>query len=99
MSKNMITNKSRVWDRKFWGIRFTSVSVVERPMILGALWDDRVGSTRRYPGEPLRPLLFETRADARAWATMERGKYRHRADCCGDWRFTPVRVTETVGED
>lgn len=84
----MTVKNIRVWDRKQWGVVFTSPR--SKPMLLGALWDN---NTRRdfYEGESTRVLLFSTRKAARKWCATKK------ANCTVDgWRFSPVRVRELV---
>lgn len=65
----------------------------DRPesMILGTQWHKL--EPRRYDGEPTRALLFTTRKAARDWsrqATLKHAKHSP------DWKFKPVRVSETL---
>lgn len=87
----------RWWRTTRWGVLFYNNDKRDRPMLLGAAWDTgAMLAGNRYAGEPLRPLLFVTRADARAWCSNQHNKYLGRNDCCARWRFRPVRVTESV---
>jgi hypothetical protein len=86
------------WDRKLWGIHFQG-SLKEPPRLIGAAWDDKARmAPSYYLGEPTRALLFQTRSHARAWCDARHAEYmRYDADhVCRRWRFTPVRVRETV---
>lgn len=67
----------------------------DKPMLLGSTWHE-LGRVVKYMGEPTRALLFQTREDARAWCRDKMRRYAGRSDCCGQWRFRPVRVIETV---
>lgn len=83
------------WRKELWGVEFKGSIEDDQPMLLGAVWHS-LGRLVKYAGEPSRALLFETRDDARAWCREQRQKNAGRTDCCGQWRFTPVRVVETV---
>src|SRR3990167_7561463 len=86
----------RPWDRLLWGVEFYSVGDPprDRLTILGTGWSHvRAGD---YAGEPTRPLLFMTRADARHWCAKKLATYAGRTDRRAAWRFRPIRVRETV---
>ena len=83
------------WDRKLWGIKFQSGQT--RPLLLGGLWDDRLKDRNFYLDEPTRPILFTTRHSAREWCRIQRAKYKGNASL-QEWKFSPVRVRETVKE-
>lgn len=77
----------RAWDRLLWGVEFRSGGAVEVPMIIGNLWARDFGG-EPYPGEPTRPLLFCTRAQARTWCaeTLRKWRYnRHAEDSVMRW--------------
>lgn len=80
--------KTLQWDRLLWGIAFTPELEGDRPMLIGDRWDDH---TRKpfFRGEPTRTLLFDTRADARAWIAGRKGSW-------GWTRYRVVRVRELV---
>lgn len=86
-----------VWNRKFWGVEFSSSGdkLGDKPMLLGIGWHE-VRDNPRYAGEPTRPLLFTTRTLARAWCKKQMEKYKDRNDVCKYWRFRPVRVRELI---
>jgi len=81
-----------IWDHLRWGIEFRSLD--GKPELIGSLWLNH--TPRPYDGEPRRALLFTTRAKARAYCAENHARYAGRPDCCGQWRFRPVRVRETV---
>lgn len=83
------------WRKKLWGVEFKGSIDDDKPMLLGSAWH-ALGRSVKYAGEPTRALLFETREDVRAWCREQRQKNAGRADCCGQWRFRPVKVIETV---
>lgn len=84
--------KPNPWDRRMWGvaIHFHDDS---SPRLIGSLWDQELCDRYHYAGEPTRPLLFKTRAQARAWC-------RRNMDGWGPgrptWALRPVRVRETI---
>lgn len=84
----MTARKLRIWDGLYWGIILVG-SKPDRDMLLGEGWDS--SRPRQYAREPLRPLLFETRAAARKWA-KERNA---RPSLFGD-RFRVIRVRQVV---
>lgn len=88
------------WHRLLWGIEHYSVAPSdERVMLLGAGWMKETRISRpAYYGEPLRALLFTTRAAARAWCAAENARYRAYPEghICRDWRVRVVRVVERV---
>ena len=86
---------SRLWDRLLWGVMFTGASK-SKPFLLGDLWDDTDRMVKAHEGCPTRTLLFQTRAQARAWCDAQHAKYLHHYDFCRKWRFRPVRVRERV---
>jgi hypothetical protein len=82
----------RVWNRKLWGVVFTSAG--DNGVLIGTAWHGHYDV--RYKDEPTRALLFDTRRSARNWCKAEQAKYATRSDTCGTWRFRPVRVQELV---
>lgn len=82
------------WDRKMWGVTFTGDKVEK--MLIGTMWDSNVSKANARAGEPTRALLFTTRALARDWCRAKMQQYEGRTDCCATWKFSPVRVRETV---
>lgn len=84
------------WDRKLWAIEFSTNAdnLGDQPKLIGGNWHE--ANTPRYVGEPSRPVLFTTRALARAWCKEKMAKYSDRDDSCKHWRFRPVRVREVV---
>lgn len=93
-----LQQRVRRWDRKLWGVEFTSSRTDDAPMLIGRLWATEWASSNPYPGEPTRALLFTTRELARQWcaATMEMWRKGQRDDCVSRWRVRAVRVRETV---
>lgn len=88
---------AKPWARRLWGVEFRGSDPRLRPHLLGTAWlTNRSPSGDFYPGEPTRPLLFTTRAAARAWCDAKQSAYAQDHDRCADWRFRPVRVLETV---
>ncbi len=85
--KGPIDTSREPWNGLLWGIRSGATSGV-----LGRGWTE---SKPHHDGEPYRALLFNTRREARDWC---RAKREQRASNCEHWRFTPVRVRETVVE-
>lgn len=83
------------WNRRLWGVLFHSGSVCA-PHLLGAIWDDDLRARAYYPGEPTRPLLFQTRAQARAWCRPRMQEWRARKDLVARWTVRPVAVREII---
>ena len=81
------------WDRWLWGIEFIDGDG-EKLTLIGMGWSSMTRAF--YAGEPSHPILFTTRATARAWCAKKQATYAGRTDCCGAWRFHPIRVRETV---
>lgn len=90
------TPHQRVFMRRMWGVTLRSASD-DTPLVLWRGWHG--SATVAYPGEPNRPLVFGRRGDARAWCRAQHAKYRGRHDCCGAWRFRPVRMQERYSAD
>ncbi len=88
------------WRNRRWAIKFSSLhpdkAVAGRPMLIGVSWGNLSFGIPRYPGEPPRALMFDSRQAARTWARGQMAKYRGRKDCCQYWRFKPVQVIEQV---
>lgn len=80
--------------RRLWGVLFTGSLRRDASVLIGRGWS--AAPETPYPGEPTRPLLFTTRAVARAWCKAKEASYEDRQDLCTDWRFRAVRVRETV---
>ena len=80
------------WNRHLWGVEFTGSD--HHSMILGSLW--RKEKAVPYPDEPTRALLFCTRSAARKWCHEQMEIYSGRSDCCADWKYRPIRVSEIV---
>ena len=78
------------WDRMKWGIALTT-RLDPKPALIGGMWHPN--GKARYPGEPTRAVLFDTRAQARSWA---RSKTQEANMHSPDWRFHVVRVREVV---
>jgi hypothetical protein len=91
---NKPRKKTPPWDQTLWGVQFRSP--MSGPFLIGTTWANIYKS--QYDGEPVRALLFRFRSQAVEWAKTQRVKYAQRLDCCGDWRFTVVRVREVVGK-
>ena len=89
-----MTDLAKPWDRLLWGVLFQSGR--ERPMLIGGSWDERLRDRKHYLDEPTRPILFTTRRSAREWCQIQRAKYNQRNDELRAWKFSPVRVRETV---
>lgn len=89
---------TRGWNRKLWGVEFSSGNRRERPMLLGALWDDNERRvTNRRTSEPTRTLLFFRRIDARAWCNARNAEWQaHNDPIVKAWHVRPVRVRETL---
>lgn len=83
------------WDRRLWGVLLDTGSDFA-PHLVGAIWDDELRDRYHYAGEPTRPLLFQTRAQARAWCRRRMALWRARPNCVATWALRPVRVRETI---
>ena len=92
MNKNL-----HLWNRYLWGVRFTGSD--GRSFLIGSSWH-RANNTANagYPGEPSRALLFCKRAQARVFCAEQIKAARLTGGVCEKWRYTPVRVRETVRE-
>lgn len=74
--------------RVVWGVEFDSWRGT--PTLLWRGWHEAAAPA--YPGEPTRPLVFETRALARAWCREKQATFAGRTDACAAWRFRPVKL-------
>ena len=83
------------WVKNLWGVEFTGSMPGDTPTLLGQAWMNPRPKSQ-YDGEPTRAMLFCTRKQARAWCRVKMAEYAGRDDCCGKWKFRPVRVAETV---
>jgi len=83
------------WNRKLWGVEFTGGMPGDQPALIGTGWMHPMPKSQ-YCDEPTRAILFNTRAIARTWCSERMAEYAGRDDCCGRWKFRPVRVIETV---
>lgn len=82
------------WDRILWGVKFHGGMKDDKPFLIGQAWHKPMPKSQ-YDGEPSRVLLFCTREKAREWCRARTTDYAGHFDCA-KWRFTPVRVRETV---
>lgn len=87
----MTARKLRIWDGLYWGIVLVGTKP-DRDMLLGEGWYSQ--RPRQYASEPLRPLIFETRAAARKWA-----KERNARPLLLNDRFRVIRVRQTVAPE
>ncbi len=83
------------WNRLLWGVKFSSGMKSDEPMLISTAWMIPMPKSP-YDGAPSRPILFTTRAQARAWCKSRMETYKHRSGCCTKWKFQPVRVREIV---
>lgn len=83
------------WRKELWAVEFKGSIEDDKPMLLGSAWHE-TGRLMQYAGQPTRALVFQTREDARAWCRYQQRKNAGRNDCCGKWKFKPVKVIETV---
>lgn len=82
-------------SRIFWAIRFDGSS--GDPMVIGTAWHKEANERNKgYVGEPSRALLFKTRMQARKYCAARRKEYATIGGVCAKWRFTPIRVRESV---
>lgn len=83
------------WTRPLWAIRFKSKSDA---FLIGTAWAKERNAFPCHPEEPSRALLFLKRRQALAWCAVRNAEYKSRSegDICRVWRFTPVRVTESI---
>jgi|SRR5579884_2145793 len=86
---------SNIWNRRLWAVRFSDSD--GRSFLIGSSWH-RANNTANagYPGEPTRALLFCTRKHAREFCAEKIKSARLTGGVCEKWRYTPVRVRETV---
>lgn len=86
----------RPWDRKLWAVAFTGGDRSDPPILIGGLWH-KPPVPPSYLGEPTRPLLFCTRAQAREWCGARMAEWQaHPDEILRRWRVRPVRVREVV---
>ena len=88
----------RRWHRLLWGVKFTTGRRDTDAMLIGTVWADDLKRTP-HAGEPTRPLLFCTRAQARAWCAQKMAGWadgRTESDPVMTWSVRAVRVRETV---
>jgi hypothetical protein len=79
--------------RRLWGVTLRSPRSPE--FLLFEPWDKNRPPI--YHGEPIRPLVFLTRLQARLWAAKKVKKYSAYQDgICQYWRFRAVRVSELL---
>lgn len=78
------------WDRKLWGV-ISNIHESERHL-LGESWD----KSPEDSSKPTRPLLFATRRLAAEWCKRENDFYKQYSNACSTWRFSPIRVQESV---
>lgn len=81
----------RHWDRVQWAVEMRSKSCKPDGMLIGVAWHKITPPT--YEGEPSRPLLFRTRAQARKWCAAKAIECSRHSP---DWRFRPVKVRELI---
>jgi hypothetical protein len=81
----------RQWDRHQWAVEMRSKSCRPEGMLLGVAWHKIIPPA--HDGEPSRPLLFETRSQARKWCAAKTAECARHSP---DWRFRPVRVREII---
>lgn len=77
------------WNRSLWGVELTGAD--GEKMLIGRVWDHRHDQSKYQPDEPTRALLFMTRKQAAEWCRAKRAVNKVKG-----WRFTAVRVIETV---
>lgn len=82
------------WNRKLWGVEFTSPS--NKSILIGTGWMQEIPNQPYYPGCPTRPILFTTRKVAREWCRDRTAEARSHQDIREKWSFRAVRVRETV---
>ena len=87
-------NDVNPWERMLWGVVFTSG--LGDKVIIGEAWHAERFKRSAYPSEPTRALLFMSRSAARDWCRDQNERYRGREGCLAQWRFTPVKVRESV---
>ncbi len=83
------------WKKKLWGVEFTGGMPGDKPGLIGTSWMNPRPKSQ-YDGEPTRAILFMTREQAREWCRKKRATYAGCGEHCKQWKFTPVRVIETV---
>ena len=85
--------RCRPWNRRLWGAVFFASGDA---LLIGEGWDHE--PVPHHPGVPTRPMLWTTRAAARAWCAAQNQRYVNypTGHVCHTWRMRPVRVRETV---
>lgn len=79
------------WHKKLWGVVARPPNYRAESILISDLWcPDRYKHAKDNPieGEPPRILLFMTREQARKWCA-------EKTDGAA-WKYSPVRVVETV---
>ena len=91
----MKTNPIKQWDKRVWGVRFDN-GFDDQTLLLGLLWNNTF-KYATHDGDPLRPLLFNSRRLAREWCTaqMDQWKIYSVGHPVRKWRVRPVRVRAT----
>jgi len=79
------------WDRKLWGVWFSSPKHDRKGFLIGDAW---ARPTVRAE-EPTRTLLFTTRKAARDWCKAKLAYYADH-DVCKEWKLKAVQVRERV---
>lgn len=77
-----------LWNNIYWGVLFRCPGT--GPFLVGETWHKV--RPPAYDGEPLRPLLFNTRKQARAWCAAEMTRYASAPQTYLNWRVRAVRV-------
>lgn len=95
--RDVIRHGIRGWQGVRWGVARDTVGSKEPPSLLGEGWHDELWRKKPdFEGQMPRVLMFQTRAQARAWCRAQRAKYTERSTWCARWRFRPVKVSESV---
>jgi len=84
---------SHPWDYLRWAVKMSSKSCCPEGMLIGTAWHKVTPAL--YEGAPSRALLFNSRKQARDWC---RAKTIECAKHSTDWKYTAVRVRETIIE-
>ena len=72
-------------NRTLWAVELTTAN--GKPHLISFLWMRCFADKMLYEGEPMRALVFCTRAQAREFC---------KGRSVEGWRFRPVKVRETV---
>lgn len=84
--------KPKPWDRKWWGVSYLPTGSRNSPYLIETSWSDRRSKIHAVcPSEPLRPLLFITRRECRAWISKQKEAQVWEAAC-----YRCIRVREIV---